>query len=152
MYEVTEGLLIAVLGAHLALLFFIAWQFAHFSQCLRYYIRRLLRLVIGEVDCDELNDELMSVAEQWQGTGSSLAEGAPQAAALAGRTVVTPDAPEGREEERVQKHRERLAAIAAGGLARQYGLVVRGKHSPPIRSTLWTVPKSRSCMPAMKPG
>ena len=48
MYEVTEGLLIAVLGAHLALLFFIAWQFARFSQCLRYNIRRIRRFVIGE--------------------------------------------------------------------------------------------------------
>ena len=41
--------------------------------------------------------------------------------------MATPDAPEGQEEERVQKHHERLAAIAAGGLAGQYGLVVRGK-------------------------
>ena len=112
MYEVTEGLLVAVLGAHLVLLFFIAWQFARFSQCLRYYIRRLRRLVIGEMDCDELIDEQMSVAEQRQGAG--LAEGAPPAAAPAGGTAATPDAPHGQEEERLQKHRERLAAIAAG--------------------------------------
>ena len=117
----------AVLGAHLVLLFFIAWQFARFSQCLRYYIRRLRRLVIGEMDCDELIDELMSVAEQRQGAGAGLAEGVPPAAALAGGTAATPDAQQGQEEERVQKYRERLAAIAAGGLAGQYGLVVRGK-------------------------
>ena len=127
MYEVTEGLLIAVLGAHLALLFFIAWQFARFSQCLRYYIRPLRRLVIGEMDCDELIYELMSVAEQRQGAAAGLAEGAPPAAAPAGGTAATPNAPQGQEEERVQEHRERLAAIAAGGQVGQYGLVVRGK-------------------------
>ena len=128
MNEVTEGLLIALLGAHLTLLFFIAWQFARFSKCLRYYIRRLRRLVIGEMDCDELIDELMSFADphdQRQGAGAGLAEGAPPAAAPAGGTAATSDAPQ--EEERVQKHRERLAAVAAGGQAGQYGLVVRGK-------------------------
>ena len=120
MLPVTEGLLVAVLGTHLVLLVFVAWQIA---QCLRRValnIRRAHRLVMGEMDCDELIDELMSVA----GAGAGLAEGAPPAAAPA----VTPDAP--LEEERVQKHRERLAAIAAiaaGGQARQYGLVVRGK-------------------------
>ena len=62
----------------------------------------------------------MSVAEQRQGAGAGLIEGAAPAAAPA----ATPDAPEGQE---VQKHRKRLAAIAAGGQAGQYGLVVRGK-------------------------
>ena len=79
------------------------------------------------MDCDELIDELMSVAEQRQGAGAGLAEGSPPAAAPAGGTAATPDAPQGQEEERVQKHRERLADIAAGGQAGQYGLVVRGK-------------------------
>ena len=115
-----------MLGAHLVLLFFIAWQFARFSQCLRYYIRCLPQLVIA-MDCDELTDELMSVAEQRQGAGAGLAKGAPQAAAPAYWTAATPDTPEGWEEERVQRHRARLAAIAAGGQAGQYGLVVRGK-------------------------
>ena len=70
----------------------------------------------------------MSVAEhRQQGAGAGLAEGAPPAAAPAGGTAATPDAPEGQEEERVQKHRESLAAIAAGGQAGQYGLVVRGQ-------------------------
>ena len=72
------------------------------------------------MDCDELIDELMSV-----GAGAGLAEGAPPAAAPAGGTAATPDAPQ--EEERVQKHCERLAAIAAGGQAGQYGLGVCGK-------------------------
>ena len=120
MLPVTEGLLVAVLGTHLVLLVFVAWQIA---QCLRrvsLHIRRARRLVIGEMDCDELIDELMSVADP-QGAGAGLAEGAPPAAAPA----ATPDAPH--EDERVQKHRERLAAIAAGGKVGQYRLVVRGK-------------------------
>ena len=72
------------------------------------------------MDRDELIDELMLVADP-QGAGAGLAEGVPPAAA----PTATPDAP--LEEERVQKYRERLTAIAAGGQARQYGLVVRGK-------------------------
>ena len=114
MLHVTEGLLVAVLGTHLVLLVFVAWQIA---QCLRriaLHIRRARWLVIGEID------ELMSVVDP-QGAGAGLAEGAPPAAAPA----ATPDAP--LEEERVQKHRERLAAIAAGGQDWQYGLVVSGK-------------------------
>ena len=120
MLPVTEGLLVAVLGTHLVLLVFVALQIA---QCLRrvaLHIRRARRLVIGEMDCDELIDELMSVADP-QGAGAGLAEGAQPAAAPA----ATPDAPQ--EDERVQKHRERLAVIAAGGQAGQYGLVVREK-------------------------
>ena len=73
------------------------------------------------MDCDELIDKLISVAEQRQGAGACLAEGAPPAAAPAGGTAATPDAPQGQEEERVQKHRKRLTAIAAGGQAEQYG-------------------------------
>ena len=76
------------------------------------------------MDSDELIDELISVADpqgQLQGAGSGLAEGAPPVDAPS----ATPDAPQ--EEERAQKHRERLAAIAAGGQGGQYGLVVRGK-------------------------
>ena len=72
------------------------------------------------MDCDELIDELMSV-----GTGAGLAKGAPLAAAPAGGTTAMPDAPQ--EEEQVQKHRKRLAAIAAGGQDGQYGQVVHGK-------------------------
>ena len=55
----------------------------------------------------------------------------PQGAGLDGwlqpaaATAATPDAP--KDDERVQKRRERLAAIALGGQAGQYGLVVRGK-------------------------
>ena len=113
MLLVTEGLLIAVLGTHLVLLGFVVW-------CLRraaVHIKRARRLVIGAMDCGELIDKLMSVADP-QDAGAGLAEGAPPAAAPA----ATPE-----KEERVQKHRERLAAIAVGGQAGKYGLVVRGK-------------------------
>ena len=109
-----------MLGTHLVLLVFVAWQIA---QCLRrvaLHIRRARRLFIGEMDCDELIDELMSVADP-QGADACLAEGAPPAAAPA----ATSDAR--KEDERMQKHPERLAATAAGGQAGQYGLVVRGK-------------------------
>ena len=54
MLPVTEGLLVAALGTHLVLLVFVAWQIA---QCLRrvtLHIRQARRLVIGEMDCDEL--------------------------------------------------------------------------------------------------
>ena len=81
------------------------------------YIERARRLVIGAMDCDELIDKLMSVADQ-QDAGAGLPDRAPPAAAPAAM-------PE--EEERVQKRRERLAAIAAGGQAEQYELVVRGR-------------------------
>ena len=113
MLPVTEGLLVAVLGTLLVLLVFVVWQIA---QCLRRVtlpIRWARRLVIGETD--ELIDELMSVADP---QGAGLDEVAPPAAAPAA-------APE--DEERVQKHRERLAVIATGGQAGHYGLVVRGK-------------------------
>ena len=63
MLPVTEGLLVAVLGTHLVLLVFVAWQI---EQCLRrvaLHIRRTRRLVIGEMDCDDMIDDLMSVAD-----------------------------------------------------------------------------------------
>ena len=117
MLLVTEGLLIAVLGTHLVLLGFVVW-------CLRraaLHIKCARRLVIGEMDCDELIDKLMSVADP-QDAGTGLAEGAPPAAAPAAM-------PE--EKEQVQKHRERLAAIAVGGQAEQYALVVLGENICP---------------------
>ena len=124
MLPVTEGLLVDVLGTHLVLLVFVVWQIA---QCLRRValpIRRARRLVIGEMDCDELIDELMSVADPQSASGG-LAEGVLPAAAPA----ATPE-----KKERVQKRRERLAAIAAGVQAGQYGLTVRGKTADQIKA------------------
>ena len=46
MFSICEGLLITILGVQLVL-FFIAWQFAHFSQCLQHYIRQVSRHAIA---------------------------------------------------------------------------------------------------------
>ena len=57
--EVTEGQLIAVLGANFVLLFFIAWHVATD----RFYFRQVCRLAIAiteKMDCDVLIDELLS--------------------------------------------------------------------------------------------
>ena len=60
--EVTEGLLIVVLGANSVLLFFIAWHVA----TARLYFRQVHRLAIAitetvrKMDCDELIDEMLS--------------------------------------------------------------------------------------------
>ena len=111
MLPVTEGLLIALLGTHLVLLGFVVWCLRHSTL----HIKSARRLVIGAMECDELIDKLMSVADP-QAAGAGLAE----EALLAAAPAATPE-----EEEQVQKHRERFAAIAAGSQAGQYGLVVR---------------------------
>ena len=57
--EVTEGLLIAVLGANFVLLFFIAWHVA----TARLYFRQVHRFAIAivrKMGCDELTDEMLS--------------------------------------------------------------------------------------------
>ena len=140
MLPVTEGLLVAVLGTHLVLLVFVAWQIA---QCLRrvaLHIKRARRLVIREMDCDELIDELMSVANP-QGAGAGLAEGAPPA-------------------QRQSQRRENGCKSTARGSLRSrreskpgsMDWWSAGKPSPPIKSILWITPKSRRCTPATKPG
>lgn len=116
------GLLIAVLSVQLVLLFFIAWQFARAVQALRifrHYIRQARRLAIStlrniskadsEMDCDELIDGLLQEEQRPLDAGTA---GAPPTADRPGL---------------LQKHRERLAALVAGGQAKQYGLVVHGK-------------------------
>ncbi|MEW8338200.1 MAG: hypothetical protein AB2596_21500 [Candidatus Thiodiazotropha sp.] len=112
--EVTEGLLMAVLGANFVLLFFIAWHVV--TACL--YFRRVRRLVIaiitGKMDCDELIDGLLST----QGTGDEAPSEKP---------VATTYLQSQEEPDRVQKHRERLASVAAGGQAGRYGLLAHGK-------------------------
>ena len=58
--EVTEGLLIVVLGVNFVLLFFIAWHVA----TARLFFRQVHRLAIAitetvsKMDCDELIDEI----------------------------------------------------------------------------------------------
>ena len=50
----------------------------------------------------------------------------------------------------VQKHRERLAALAMGGQARQYGQQSVENHLPLTKLILWTIAKSIGSMPATK--
>ena len=89
--EVTEGLLIAVLGANFVLLFFIAWHVAK----VRLYFRQVCRLAIAivrKMDCDELIDEMLSCSggmawkQRYKGTaGDSLAS--PDASSEGGHEV-----------------------------------------------------------------
>ena len=66
--EVTEGLLIAVLGANFVLLFFIAWH----VLTARLYFRQVRRIAIAitgtvrKMDCDELIDEMLSCSREQQ--------------------------------------------------------------------------------------
>ena len=57
--EVTEGLLIAVLGANYVLLFFIAWHVATARLYFRH-VHRLAIAIVRQMDCDELIDEMLS--------------------------------------------------------------------------------------------
>ena len=88
-YEITEGLLIAVLGAHLVLLFFIAWQFTRFGRTHGLFFRRARRLAIAMragtvMDCDEHIDQLLSAETARTGDADHVA-------ASAGGTAATPD-------------------------------------------------------------
>ena len=76
--EVTEGLLIAVVGVNFELLFFIVWH----VEIARFYFREVHRLAkaICKMDCDELIDEMLSCSggmaekQRYEGTaGHSLA-------------------------------------------------------------------------------
>ena len=93
--EVTEGLLIAVLGANFVLLSFIAWNVA----TARLYFRQVHRLAIAivrKMDCDELIDEILSCSggtaekQRYEGTaGDSLAS--PDASSGGGHEVTGPE-------------------------------------------------------------
>ena len=126
--EVTEGLLIVVIGVNYVLLFFIRWHVA----TARLYLRqaRRLAIAIGKMNCDEQIAEILlcsgGMAEQqrYEVTASdNLASP---------RTAATPDAvaeqqPDQKAPGRVQKYRERLALVAAVGQAGRYGLLAHGK-------------------------
>ncbi|MCU7846372.1 MAG: hypothetical protein KZQ93_21260, partial [Candidatus Thiodiazotropha sp. (ex Monitilora ramsayi)] len=111
MFNGYEVILIAVLGTQLvlqlALLFFIAWLTWLFCRTvfggLRRCFRQACRLVYREtMDCDELIDGLLSEHDAVP-------------AAASGERVV----PDQEEPSRPALHRERLAALVAGGQARQ---------------------------------
>ena len=135
--EVTEGLLITVLGANFVLLFFIAWYVATARLYFRQ-VRLLAIAIVRKMDCDELIDEMMSYyGEQQQlhrndkgAAGDNLASpatldacsGEQQRHDETGQSRQKPRAPD-----RVQKYRERLASVAAGCQAGRYGLLAHGK-------------------------
>ena len=122
MFSICEGLLIAMFGAQLVLLFFIAWQFAHFSQCLRHYIRQARQLAISiccrargtfgftksKIDCDELIGELLSA--------QSADDGAPLACSRGDARCAGPRS----LRQALRKHLERLAVLVGIGQAKQY--------------------------------
>ena len=77
--EVTEGLLIAVLGANFVLLFFIDWHVATAHLYFRL-VHRLAIAIVRKMDCDELIDEMLSCSgrtaekQRYEGTaGDCLA-------------------------------------------------------------------------------
>ena len=129
--EVTEGLLIVVLGATFVLLFSIAWHVA--TACL--YFRQVHRLAIAicKMDCNELIDEMLSCfggtaeKQRYEGTaGDSLASRVACSGGTAGHKVTGQKAPD-----RVQNYRERLTSVAVcvcvgggGGGGGQAGLLV----------------------------
>ena len=129
--EVTEGLLIAELGANFVLLFFIAWHVA----TARLYFRQVHRLAIAIVrkkDCDELIDEMLSCSggtaekQRYEGTaGDSFAS--PDASSGGGHEVTGQSRQEPAVPDRVQNYRERLASVVAGGQAGRYWLLAHGK-------------------------
>ena len=130
-YEVTEGLLIVVLGANFVLLFFIAWHVA----TARLYFRQVHRLaiaIIRKMDCDELIDEMLSCSggtadkQRYEGTaGDSLAS--LDACSGGGHEVTGQSRQQPAAPDRVQNYRERLASVAAGGQAGRYVLLAHGK-------------------------
>ncbi|MCG8045002.1 MAG: hypothetical protein JAY66_04865 [Candidatus Thiodiazotropha taylori] len=70
------------------------------------------------MNCDELIDKLIGTTEQRQNAEAPTAEGTAATSDGHGEPLL---------EDRVQKYRERLAALVVGGQAKQYGLVVHGK-------------------------
>ena len=129
--EVTERLLIAVIGVNFVLLSFIAWHVA----TARLYFRQVNRLAIAivrKIDCDELIDEKLSCSggtaekQRYEGTaGDSLAS--LDASSGRGHEVTCQIRQQPVAPDRVQKYRERLASVAAGGQGGRYGLLAHGK-------------------------
>ena len=130
--EVTEGLLIAVLGANFVLLFFIAWHVA----TARLYFRQVHRLAIAivrKMDCDELIDEMLSGSggtaekQRYKGTaGDSFAS--PDASSGGGYEVTGQSRQQPAAPDRVQNYRERLVSVAAGVKEGGKGYLLMEKH------------------------
>ena len=116
--EVTEGLLITVLGAYFVLLFFIAWHVATARLFFRQ-VHRLAIAIVRQMDCDELIDEMLPCSgrsaekQRNEGTaGNSFAS--PVACSAGGHEVTAQSRQQPAAPDRVQNYRERLASAAAG--------------------------------------
>ena len=134
--QVTEGLLITVLGANFSTAVFSLLSNSYPTA--GAFITRLDRSAgvviaisgtVRKMECDELNDELLSA----KGAGAGPAEGAPLAATSAsgtsGGTTPTPDTPQGQEEERVQKHHQRSVHREREAMPGSMDRWSVGKHS-----------------------
>lgn len=90
----------------------IVWLMWHLA-CLRLLFRRLHRFAMEKMDCDELIDELLAA----QGAETSNGTQAPHEHAE--HAAEEPSQPPLQSNYNI-KHRERLAALVAGGQAKQY--------------------------------
>ena len=128
--EVTEGLLIALLGPNFVSLLFIAWHVATERRYLRQ-VHRLAIAIVREMDCDETIDEMSCSGgtagkQRYEGTaGDSLAS--PDASSGGGHEVTGQSRQQPAEPDRVQNYREGLASVAAGSQGGRYGLLAHGK-------------------------
>ena len=129
---VTEGLLIAVLGANFVLLFFIAW---HVATARLYFglVHRLAIAIVRKMNCDELINEMLSCPggtaekQRYEGTaGDSLAS--PDASSGGGHEVTGQSRQQPAAPDRVQNYREGLQrGVKQGGM----GYLFAEKHLPP---------------------
>ena len=124
--EVTEGLLIVVLGANFVLLFFIAWHVATARLFFRQ-VHRLAKDIVRKMDCNELIDEMLSCSggtaekQPYEGTaGDNLAS--PDACSGGGHEVTGQSRQQPAAPDRVQNYRERLRSVAARSMLRSSDL------------------------------
>ena len=130
--EVTEGLLIVVLGANFVLLFFVAW---HVATARLYFIQvhRLAIAIVRNMNCDKLIDEMLSCSggtaekQRYEGTaGDSLAS--PDACSGGGHEVTGQSRQQPAAPDRVQNYRKMLASVPAGVKQGGMGYLLTEKH------------------------
>ena len=132
--EITEGLLIAVLGANFVLLIFTARHVATASLYFRQ-VRRLAIAINEKMDCDKLIDEMLSCSGEKlrndeRTAGDSLVSPDTCSGGTAGQQqLLRDDKVTGQKavQDRVQNYRERLASVASADQAGLYGLLAHGK-------------------------
>ena len=136
--EVTEGMLIAVLGSNFVLLFFIAWHVAT-ARLYSRQVHRLAMAIVRKMDCDKLIDEMLSCSgepaekQRHEGTaGDSLAS--PDASSGGGHEVTGQSGNSRRRLtgcKNTMKGSPRLQrGVKQGGM----GYLLTEKHKPPAIS------------------